>query len=75
MATDNAGNVEAAAAVAQATTTVPPQSTLTGIVGVGAYGGSATLVYGSSSLAGKLVTFSPSREAKYNQRRLSNHER
>ena len=62
MATDNAGNVEAATAAAQATTTVPPQSTLTAVSGAGPYAGTATLtatlVYGTTPLAGKLVTFS-----------------
>ena len=62
VATDNAGNVEAATAAAQATTTVPPQSTLTAISGAGPFSGTAaltaTLVYGTSPLAGKLVTFS-----------------
>ena len=62
VATDNAGNVEAATAAAQATTTIPPQSTLTAVSGTGPFSGSATLtatlVYGTSPLAGKLVTFS-----------------
>ena len=47
---------------AQATTTVPPQSTLTAVSGAGPYAGTATLtatlVYGTSPVAGKLVTFS-----------------
>ena len=62
VATDNAGNVEVPTGSAQATTTIPPQSTLTEVTGTGPYAGTAsltaTLVYGSSSLAGKLVTFS-----------------
>ena len=47
---------------AQATTTVPPQSTLTAVSGTGPYASTATLtatlVYGNSPVAGKLVTFS-----------------
>ena len=61
-ATDNAGNVEAATAAAQATTTVPPQTTLTAVSGAGTFAGtatlSATLVYGNAPVAARLVTFS-----------------
>ncbi len=61
-ATDNVGNAEAAAAAAQATITVVPQSSLTAVAGAGPYAGTAaltaTLVYATTPLAGKLVTFS-----------------